>query len=111
MLLTNHAWKRASQRNFSEDDMEFIVQYGECIRRAGAVFFRMRHKDVPKDLRNDDTISNLVGATVVVCKCSQVILTVYYASNFRKILRKAKYGRQPQDTIECPCCQQECAVA
>jgi len=104
MFLTDHAWKRASQRNFTEEDMQFIVQNGERIRRAGAIFFRMRHKDVPAHQRRDENICNLVGATVVVCKCAQVILTVYYASDFRKVLRKAKYSQRP---IYCPCCQQE----
>ena len=106
--LSSHAQVRASQRNFSEGDMQFIVEYGERLHRAGVIFFRLRWKDIPMSRRDDEAICDLVGATVVVCKCARVILTVYYASDFRKIKRKAKYNRNTGDGL-CLYCQ--CGVA
>ena len=107
LIFTPHALYRMSQRNFSEEDVIFIIKYGQLLRRAGAKFFLMRQKDFPKHLRREQKYARLDGATVVVCKCSEitVVKTVYFASDFQKIKRKATHTSRPNIDNSCQHCQ------
>lgn len=75
--LTDHAHLRAAQRNLSKEQIEFICQRGERLRKAGAIFYRLRKKDVPKGLRRDDKYAKAIGSTVVVSKEGHSVVTVY----------------------------------
>ena len=107
LKFTPHALYRMSQRNFSKDDVRFILKHGQRLHRAGAKFYLMRQKDVPQHLRNEQEYSRLVGATVVVCKCSEITLvkTVYFSPSFQKIKRKATYTSKPNFCQPCQYCQ------
>lgn len=102
LIFTDHARKRMSQRNFTEDDIYFILDYAEEIPRAGAVFYCLHRKDIPKYLRRDERSRRLDGATVVVCKCSRVVLTMYYPPNFHRIKRnKMPYSSKSSFCQQC----------
>ncbi len=100
--LSSHARHRASQRNFSEENVRYILRHGKRVHRAGAIFYQMRNKDLPKADRSDEQKCKLVGSEVVVCRCQQVVLTVYHARDFHKSRRKPKYNLR--DSTCCPHC-------
>lgn len=104
--LSNHARKQASRRNFSLEDIHFVVVNGNREHKTGAVFFQMREKDMPEHIPPNDRRRNLVGATVLTCKCKQFVITMYKnRSAFKKDCRKAKYTLREGLPTQCPCCQ------
>jgi hypothetical protein len=101
--LSTHARRRACQRNFSEESVRYILRHGTRVHSAGAIFYQMRKKDLPKADRSDEQKCKLVGSEVVVCRCQQVILTVYHARDLGKSRRKQKYNLR--NTCSCPYCE------
>lgn len=96
--LTDHAALRSAQRNFSVDEIEFIVFRGSKLHNAGAIFFQLRAKDVPVEVSPNHRFWRLVGSTVVVSKCGRYVLTVYKnAKAYRRNRRKPKYDYRKRD--------------
>lgn len=96
MFISTHAQMRCAQRNVSPDEINFILEHGKRCHRAGAVFYVMLAKDLPKDLRADDRYRRLNGVTVVLSKCGQVVKTVYRNPEaMKKVRRKMKYTAKP----------------
>ena len=85
--ISNHAKLRLAQRNLNEEDLAFILRYGQEIHRTGASFFFLGERDIPdKFVRRQ---SRLVGSTVVVDE--RGIVTVYRNKHaIKKIKRKSK---------------------
>lgn len=77
LAVTKHAQRRMSQRNISRSEIEFIVAYGKIRFAAGAVFFHLRKKDIPKEFRRNSDISRLEGTTVVASSDNGDVMTVY----------------------------------
>lgn len=84
--LTHHAEWRMAQRNLSLEDILIVLDYGERLYRAGAVFFFLRKCDIPKELRRK--FGRLEGTTVVMSRETPLVLTVY--RNRQKGLRHVK---------------------
>ena len=101
--LTHHANLRASQRNFSQEDIDFICRYGHVEYNAGARFYQLRHKDLPRDLDANDPHRRLVGATVLECTSCRIIKTVYKNNPraFRNDRRKAKWSTKKRHCHRC----------
>ncbi|MGB0385544.1 MAG: DUF4258 domain-containing protein [Ardenticatenaceae bacterium] len=97
-VTTDHAEQRMAQRNLSLEDVLFVLKYGKCYHRAGAMFFYLRGKDIPKMERKNKRLSQLEGSTVILSRDAPAILTVYRnrENGLRHIKRKAKYS-QPFD--------------
>ena len=97
-VTTDHAEQRMAQRNLSLDDVLFVLKHGKCFHRAGAMFFYLRGKDIPKRRQKDKKISKLEGATVILSRDAPAILTVYRNrdNGLRHIKRKAKYSQPPE---------------
>lgn len=97
-VTTDHAQQRMAQRNLSLDDVLFVLEYGKCYHRAGAMFFYLRGKDIPKKQRKDNRIAQLEGATVILSRDAPAILTVYRNRDrgLRHIKRKCKYSQPPE---------------
>lgn len=97
-VTTDHAEQRMAQRNLSFDDVMFVLKYGKCYHRAGAMFFYLRGKDIPQRRQRDKRISKLEGATVILSRDAPAILTVYRNrdNGLRHIKRKAKYSQSPE---------------
>ncbi|MBK7391674.1 MAG: DUF4258 domain-containing protein [Chloracidobacterium sp.] len=86
--ISNHAKLRQAQRNLSEEDIAFVLRYGQEIHRTGASFFFLGVRDLPD--RDARSMSRLVGSIVVVNW--RGIVTVYRNSRgLRRIKRKMKY--------------------
>jgi len=99
--ISTHAQWRASQRNFSEEDLLFVAQYGHRTRGAGVIFCQMRHKDLPGVHQQDEAKRKLVGMTVLLCKCGELIITAYRPKNFREDRQKPKFNKK-RNCITCP---------
>ncbi len=97
-VTTDHAEQRMAQRNLSLDDVLFVLKYGKCYHRAGAMFFYLRGKDIPQRNQRDKRISKLEGATVILSRDAPAILTVYRNRDrgLRHIKRKAKYSQSAE---------------
>ena len=97
-VTTDHAEQRMAQRNLSLNDVLFVLKHGKCFHRAGAMFFYLRGKDIPKRKQKDKKISKLEGATVILSRDAPAILTVYRNrdNGLRHIKRKAKYSQPPE---------------
>jgi len=100
--LSTHARRRAIQRNFSEEHVYYIVQHGNRVHKAGAIFYQMRKKDLPREDHSDERKCKLVGSEVVVCRCRRIVLTVYHARDLSKSRRKPKYNLR--EDVCCPYC-------
>lgn len=104
IALSGHAVERSAQRNISESDIDFVVANGHQIHRTGVIFCQLRKKNVPRSLPGNHRYRQLVGTTVVMCRCGHVIITVYReASAFQRDARKSKYNFN-LDIPPCPCC-------
>jgi hypothetical protein len=94
---TAHALLRLSQRNLSPDDIEYVVAYGLQLRRAGAVFSVLRHRDIPGEDRRVARYARLESTVVVQAADSEhpLVLTAYRSDRaYRRVKRKASYGRE-----------------
>jgi hypothetical protein len=94
LYLSPHAARRAAQRNFSYEDICFIVKYGELVRRAGACFYEMRRKNLPAHCRGIDAYERLNNVTVVVAKCGKEVTTIQRQFDSRGNKRKRKYNHR-----------------
>jgi len=94
----NHIDLRACQRNFSMNDLEFIIRYGHRIRRTGVIYCQMRRKDMPQDIPPNDPRQRLIGSTVILDKDARAVITAYRNPEaFKRDRRKAKYARDNRE--------------
>lgn len=92
--LSEHAEVRATQRNLSQSEIEFIVEHGHQHRGAGAIFCQLRRDCMPGGLPGNHPYRRLVGTTVLLSSCGQTVVTIYRNTRaFRGDLRKRKYSR------------------
>lgn len=91
LAITKHAQQRMAQRNLSDNEVQFIINHSRPSYTAGAVFFVLRKKDIPRELRHDSAIARLEGATVVASRDNGDIITVYRTGHNgpRKLRRKS----------------------
>ena len=91
---SRHSAQRAAQRNISEAEIDYIVQFGQCFHRSGAVIYFLRCVDIPADDQADDEITRLAGTALVFSRDEKTLLTVW--RNRRKglklIRRKPEYA-------------------
>jgi len=103
IALSSHALHRSAQRNITEEDITFIILSGHRLRRTGVIFCQLRRKDIPDGTPGNHRYWQLVGTTVVLCRCGRYVITVYREERaFHRDACKSKY-RLPQDE-QCPCC-------
>lgn len=86
--ITQHASWRMAQRNLSQQDVHFILRYGQKLHRAGAIIFYLRQRDIPPDKQADKSYARLEGTAVVTNRHFSRILTVY--RNRRRGLQQIK---------------------
>lgn len=87
-VLTDHALWRMAQRNISLEDVLFVLDHGQKLYRAGALFFYLRKCDIPQKARRQ--FGRLEGTTVVLSREAPLVLTVYRnrQSGLRHVKRK-----------------------
>ncbi len=95
-VLTHHAEQRMAQRNISLGDVYFVLEFGQKLHRAGAVFFHLGKCDIPSTQRRQS--ERLEGTVVVLSRDMPVILTVYRnrQGGLGRIKRKSARSRYPK---------------
>jgi hypothetical protein len=74
---TAHSATRAAQRGLSDDEIEYVYQYGSRYHCGGALIFYMRRQDLPIADRRYDWAAQLVGTAVVMSSYDGAIITVW----------------------------------
>lgn len=99
--MTNHATRRAAQRNLSLADICFVLHYGQVFHRAGAIHICLRRKDLPVETQHDQRLHQLVGTVLVLNRRQTHILTLYRnrQRGLRHIKRKPRAGRRCTDAL------------
>lgn len=64
LRISEHAELRMAQRNLDTDEVATVMRWGRCEHRAGAEFYFLGWRDMPKGMER--ALVRLVGATVVV---------------------------------------------
>lgn len=104
LILTHHAYERASQWNLSEEQIAFVVEHGERCYKTGVLFYQMLEKNIPQQLLSDNYYAKLNGATVVVSSQNQdrtVVITVYRNEKaFKEDRKKVEYRRRWQQLTD-----------
>jgi len=101
--LTKHAVLRMAQRNFSPQDLEYVLEHGERINTTGVTGYILRKRDIPQSDRNKSEVTRLEG-TVILTGFSQdghlEIITAYRnKSAFKELRSKPRYdGRKKYRT-------------
>jgi hypothetical protein len=105
--ISDHALRRSAERNFSYEDVCFVVDHGEQLHRAGVIFCQMKRKKMPTALPANHRARKLMGTTVVLCRCGDCVLTLYRGErNFGKDRRKRKCNLRTE-LEHCPYCEDE----
>lgn len=93
--LSDHAKTRMAQRNFSIDDVMFVLRYGRSYHRAGVVFYQMQDRQMPRDLAGNDRRRRLGGVTILVARDRGSVITIQWdQKGFRSNNKKARYDRR-----------------
>ena len=105
-FMSQHAQYRSAQRNLSKKDIQFILTNGKRQRGAGVIFCQLHHKNIPNDTPGNHRYRQLVGTTLVLCRCGEFVVTVYREDKaFHKDQCKARYNHNIDQAYSCPNCQ------
>ena len=94
---TVHSAFRSAQRGLSDDEIEYVLQYGSYYHRGGALIYFLRRQDVPLPDRRSDWAMYLVGTALVVSNDGHTLLTAW--RNRRKGLKLIR--KKPQYRATC----------
>lgn len=91
-IQTLHAEKRMVQRNLSLNDVEYVIQNGLEMNKAGAIFCILRKSDIVEDGVISNNLIRLVGTAVVLSK-DGIVITAWRNRRYglKKIKMKPKY--------------------
>jgi hypothetical protein len=99
---TYHARIRQAQRNVSDENLAFVLDYGRRIRSGGALHIFLGRRDLPRDPELRRWHAHLEGVVLVVDDTGDapVLLTVYRnRAGLKDIRRKAKYQRVASSVV------------
>ena len=90
---SNHALVRMSQNALTEEEIIYVINYGERLCRAGATFFYLRKRDIPEWDRLDNRWMHLAGTAVVLTKDKRLVITVWRnrRNGLKNIKHKVRY--------------------
>lgn len=75
--MSDHSELRAAQRRLTEEEVEYVLQFGKRYFCHGAKVFYLRRKDLPaSDLRRE-WWTRLIGTAVVITPDQQTVITVW----------------------------------
>jgi hypothetical protein len=97
LLQTGHAVHRQAQRNLSDRDVQFVLEYGRRIYCAGVLHIFLAQRDIPSDKWIQRRYGRLEGTTLVMDTTDEdelVLITAYRNRRALKNIRsKAKYDK------------------
>jgi len=90
---TTHSQLRSAQRGLSNDEIEYVYQYGSRFHREGALICYLRAQDVPLADQHKDWSNRLVGTALVMTRDGQTLLTTWRnrRSGLKIIKKKPAY--------------------
>ena len=86
MRITNHARIQITRRRLRREDIDLAIGMGTETHCAGATFYVLRLRDIPRPLRRDPELRRAEGTTVVVE--GDTIITAYRNRDPRHMRRK-----------------------
>lgn len=85
--------KRMAERNFTAEQIAYVLRHGKRINRAGGTWYVLRRRDIPPGDMRDNQVARMVGVIVLVLP--QGVHTAYRnRAPLRHIGRKAKYDKR-----------------
>ena len=91
---TDHARAQMTRRRIRAPEIELALRYGQELHAAGAVFYVLRKRDIPCELRRREDVRRAEGTTVVLERGR--IATVYRNRNVRHLRRKPERSTRPR---------------
>ena len=86
---TNHSKLRSVHRCLSDEDIEYVYEYGTRIHSGGALVYYLRDRDIPLQDQRFDWAVRLAGTALVVSRDSRTLLTVWRnRQNGLKIIKR-----------------------
>lgn len=93
LSLSEHARTQMARRRIRARDIDLAMRLGQEVHAAGAVFYVLRQRDIPRDLRRDAEVRRAEGTTVVIER--DRISTVYRNRSVGHLRRKSKRSTRP----------------
>ncbi len=93
--MSEHSMVRAAQRSLSEDELEYVLTWGQVFHRAGVVICYLREKDIPPQHQRMECWHKIVGTAVVLARDGSMVITVWRnrKMGLKNIRRKIEYDR------------------
>lgn len=93
LVLTWHAQKRGRQRNFTNDEVQYVLEHGRVIHRTGICFYFLGAKDIPLADRESKWAQHLIGTSILVSTDSHCIITLYRNQKALQTIKKKSKRR------------------
>ena len=95
---SKHAVVRAAQRNLTVKEIGYVIAYGQRFRRAGALIYYLRKRDIPEWDRSEKQLTRLAGTAVILTKDGRRVITVWRnrQNGLKRIKHKPKYDTRPE---------------
>lgn len=74
---TDHSAYRSAQRGLTDEEIEYVYQFGSRYHRGGALIYYLRRLDVPSADRGRDFAMRLVGTALVIALDGRTLLTAW----------------------------------
>jgi hypothetical protein len=96
---SDHSFLRATQRNLSVEEIDYVVCYGQLFHRAGVEFYFLCRKDLPSTDQGNARYQRLVGTAVVLSRDGRTIITTWRnpRNGLKRIKCKPEYGWYTDD--------------
>lgn len=92
---THHSARRSAQRGLSEEEIEYVYQFGKRFHEGSALIYFLRAQDVPSPDRRWDFATRLVGTALVLALDGRTLLTAWRnRRNGMKWIRKKETFRR-----------------
>ncbi len=92
---SNHARLRQAQRNLSDEDVSFVLQYGRRSYHAGVLCVFLGWRDIPNEKPTYQRFSHLEGTMLKLAAalCGEMILVTAYRNRRAgsRMRKRAKY--------------------
>jgi len=90
---SQHAALRIAQWHLTDEQIEYVMNYGFRLHRAGALIYYLRKRDIPEWDRSDDACMRLAGTAVVLTRDGRRLITTWrnQRNGLKRIKHKSKY--------------------
>lgn len=91
---SDHSLRRMPQRNLWQNEIEFVIMYGQEYQSAGVIHHFLRNKDILEHSRMGGKFDRLVGTMVLTDPTTGEVKTAYRnKAALKAAKRKKKYDR------------------